>query len=74
MPRDFFQYLVEVCRVFVAAELAGGVNKTLRLFVLFRHTTFCTRQRCYSGLEGLIYITSTSHTTDGHSSWTTISA
>ncbi|HEY4846608.1 MAG TPA: hypothetical protein VIH87_02140 [Methylocella sp.] len=39
MPRDFFQYLIEMCRVFVAAELAGGVSKTLRLLVLFRHTT-----------------------------------
>ena len=31
MPRDFFQYLVKVCRVFVAADLAGGINKAIKL-------------------------------------------
>ena len=29
MPRDFFQYLVEVCLVFIAAEGAGGFDKGL---------------------------------------------
>jgi hypothetical protein len=24
MPRDFSQYLIEVCRIFIAAEFAGG--------------------------------------------------
>ena len=29
MPRDFFQYLIKVCRIFVAADLAGGFDKAL---------------------------------------------
>jgi hypothetical protein len=29
MPRDFFQYLIEVCRVFITAEFAGGFNEGL---------------------------------------------
>jgi hypothetical protein len=37
MPRDFFQYLVKVCRVFVAAELASSFDKSLRLFRSDRH-------------------------------------
>ncbi len=37
MPRDFFQYLVEVRRVFVTAELVGGFEETIRLcFIHFR--------------------------------------
>ena len=31
MPRDFFQYLIKVCRIFVAADLAGGFDKALTL-------------------------------------------
>ena len=31
MPRDFFQYLIEVGRVFIAAEFAGGFEKGLEL-------------------------------------------
>ena len=31
MPHDFFQYLIEVCRVFVAAKFAGGFDEALRL-------------------------------------------
>lgn len=27
MPRDFFQYLIEVRRVFVATEFAGGFDE-----------------------------------------------
>jgi hypothetical protein len=29
MPRDFFQYLIEMRGVFVAAEFAGGFDKRL---------------------------------------------
>jgi hypothetical protein len=29
MPRNFFQYFIEVRRVFVAAKLAGGFDKRL---------------------------------------------
>jgi len=32
MPRDFFQYLIEVCRVIIATVLAGGFDEGLRLF------------------------------------------
>jgi len=31
MPHDFFHYLIEVCRVFVAAKFAGGFDEALRL-------------------------------------------
>jgi hypothetical protein len=31
VPRDFFQYLIEVGRVFIAAEFAGGFEKGLEL-------------------------------------------
>ncbi len=34
MPRDFFQYLVEVCRVFVTADRAGGFNKARGLILV----------------------------------------
>jgi hypothetical protein len=27
MPRDFFQYLVEVCRVIIAFEFTGGFDE-----------------------------------------------
>jgi hypothetical protein len=29
MPREFFQYLIEVGRIFVAAEFAGGFDECL---------------------------------------------
>ena len=32
VPRYFFQYLIEVRRVFIAAQLAGGIDEGLRLF------------------------------------------
>jgi hypothetical protein len=31
MPRDLFQYLIEVRRIVVAAELAGGFDKAFGL-------------------------------------------
>ncbi len=31
MPRDLFQYLIEVRRVIVATELAGGFDKAFGL-------------------------------------------
>lgn len=34
MPRDFFQYLVEMRRVFVATEFAGSFDKELGLFLV----------------------------------------
>jgi len=36
MPCNFFQYLVEMCRVFVAAELAGRFDKQFGLLVIGR--------------------------------------
>jgi hypothetical protein len=38
MTRDFFLYPIKMRRVFVAAEVAGGVNEGLpHFFGLFRH-------------------------------------
>ena len=50
MPRDFFQYLVKVRRVIVAAELTSGFDEGLRLFRLDRrrllHSTNLANKPC----------------------------
>ncbi len=40
MPRDYFQYLIEVCQVFVAANGAGGFNERFRLLLGFARFVF----------------------------------